>query len=59
MGELLHPVMPLNESINADTDDLNTILANSDKMAEINISNVDWDFTWLDFIVVREKHIVL
>ncbi|KAK6634406.1 hypothetical protein RUM43_011807 [Polyplax serrata] len=45
MGELLHPVMPLNESINADTDDLNTILANSDKMAEINISNVDWDFT--------------
>lgn len=46
MGELLHPVMPLcDESISADTDDLNTILANSDKMAEINISNVDWDFS--------------
>lgn len=46
MGDLLHPVMPLcDESISADTDDLNTILANSDKMAEININNIDWDFS--------------
>lgn len=46
MNELLHPVMPLcDESISADTDDLNTILANSDKMAEININNIDWNFT--------------